>query len=105
MSYKVMLWLCICCSAPRMNDSSLIAVRKKAVWGPKRTLAAVALAVFATAPSALAEGRHVRNMPHAKPGVPGSQVKNYKTDDELTRRAAVGNALHTSSVIVTLVPG
>ena len=88
-----------------MNISSSVNARKKAVWGPKRTLAAVLLAVFAVAPNAMAEGRHVRHMPHAKPGVPGLKVKNYKIDDELTRRAARGNTLHTSSVIVTLVPG
>ncbi len=79
--------------------------RKKAVWGPKRTLAALALAVFACAPNAMAEGRHVRNAKHARPGVPGQHVKTYKVDDELSRRSAKGNSTHLSKVIVTLVPG
>src|SRR5512135_710729 len=89
-----------------MALSSTAPIRKKAVWGPKRTLAAAAVALLAFAPQAArAEGRHVRSVSHAKPGVPGSQVKNYKVDDELSSRAARGSSVHISSVIVTLVPG
>src|SRR5581483_854031 len=85
-----------------MNISSSVNARKKAVWGPKRTLAAVLLAVFAVAPNAMAEGRHVRHMPHAKPGVPGLKVKNYKIDEELTRRAARGITIGSRTVHDTL---
>ena len=89
-----------------MALSSTAPIRKKAVWGPKRTLSAAAVALLAFAPQAArAEGRHVRSVPHAKPGVPGSHVKNYKVDDELSSRAARGSSVHISSVIVTLVPG
>src|SRR3954452_2585462 len=94
-------------------------VRRKAVWGPKRTLAALLVAGFglglATTASAAAsahgpnasgkESRHHREAPHKRPGAPGFNVKNYKMDDEVTKRADRGNPLHTTSVIVTLVPG
>ena len=93
-------------------------LRRKAVWGPKRTLAALLIAAFgfgfATTASAAGPGRfqnanqgsrHNRNAPHKRPGAPGFNVKNYKMDDEVTKRSARGNPLSTTSVIVTLVPG
>jgi len=93
-------------------------IRRKAVWGPKRTAAAALIAVFgfgfATTASAAGPGRfqnldkgsrHHRQAPHKRPGGPGFNVKNYKMDDEVTKRADRGNPLHTTSVIVTLVPG
>jgi subtilisin family serine protease len=88
--------------------------RRKVVWGPKRTLAALLLFVFAFTLNASAAGspqkgernsRHHQGAPHKRPGAPGFNVKNYKVDDEVTKRADRGNPLHTSSVIVTLVPG
>ena len=51
------------------------------------------------------ESRHHQKAPHKRPGAPGFNVKNYKVDDEVTKRADRGNPLRTSSVIVTLVPG
>ena len=51
------------------------------------------------------DSRHHQQAPHKRPGAPGFNVKNYKMDDEVTKRADRGNPLHTSSVIVTLVPG
>ena len=51
------------------------------------------------------ESRHHRQAPHKRPGAPGFNVKNYKMDDEVTRRSARANPLSTTSVIVTLVPG
>ena len=93
-------------------------VRRKAVWGPKRTVAALLVAGFglglATTASAAGphgfkssgkESRHHRQAPHKRPGAPGFNVKNYKMDDEVTKRSARGNPLRTTSVIVTLVPG
>src|SRR5215510_2878621 len=80
-------------------------VRQKAVWGPRRMLAAVALATFGFASNSTAAGQHAQPATHAKPGVPGAQVKNYKLDEELTHRGTSGNPLSTSSVIVELVPG
>jgi subtilisin family serine protease len=79
--------------------------RKKAVWGSRRTLASVTLAVATIAPNAMAAGTHTIQPLHAKPGVPGSAATNYKVDNELTRRMKRGNTTHVSSVIVTLVPG
>src|SRR5215467_11794023 len=80
-------------------------IRRKAVWGSRRTVAALALAALAAASTASAEGRHVKNMPHATPGVPSLRVTNYKVDAELSRRAQHGNTAHTSTVIIELVPG
>ncbi len=80
-------------------------IRKKAVWGA-RSVSALSFALFlASSLTAFASGPHRSAAPHAKPGVPGRAVKNYKLDDELTQRSAKGNPSATSSVIVTLVPG
>src|SRR5262249_54774565 len=73
--------------------------RRKAVWGPKRTLAAVALLLIGFAPDALASGRQ------AEAGKPNSNVKNYKIDDELSDRASNPISTGTSKVIVELQPG
>jgi len=80
-------------------------VRQKAVWGPKRMLVAVALVVFGFSTNSMAAGNHIQSAAKAKPGVPGAHVKNYKLDDELTRRGTSGNPLANSSVIVELMPG
>src|SRR4051812_20000114 len=85
--------------------------RRKAVWGPKRLLIAGAL-VLAGLPgtAAAARGtssgpsRHNRPAPKATPGEPSNRVRNYRVDDEVTKRAK-GNPLLTSRVIVTLTPG
>jgi serine protease AprX len=101
-----------------LRPLTVSSIRRKAVWGPKRTAAAALIAVFgfgfATTASAAGPGRfqnldngsrHHRQAPHKRPGGPGFNVKNYKMDDEVTKRADRGNPLHTTSVIVTLVPG
>jgi serine protease AprX len=90
------------------------AARHKAVWGPKRTLAAVVLIAIGFSPSADAAGRrgdgsrngesrHSRQAPKAKPGAPSNRVKNYRTDDEVSRRK--NRLFGTTKVIVTLQPG
>jgi serine protease AprX len=80
-------------------------LRRKAVWGPKRTLGALAVfcvAGLAASPAAAAQATR----PVAKtPAAPGSLVKNYKLDDALTDRANRGNPAATTRVIVTLVAG
>jgi subtilisin family serine protease len=78
-------------------------------------MAALLLAAFGFATSVSAaprrpqgpqgENRHHQKAPHKRPGAPGFNVKNYKVDDEVTKRANRANPLRTSSVIVTLVPG
>ena len=87
-------------------------IRRKAVWGPKRTAAAALIAVFgfgfATTASAAGSGRfqnldkgsrHHRQAPHKRPGGPGFNVKNYKMDDEVTKRADRGNPLEIAAEI------
>jgi serine protease AprX len=79
--------------------------RRKAVWGCKRIVWLAVLAALSVAPSAGAASRHGRPGPKAKPGRPSAQVKDYKLDEEVTRRATRGNASERTRVIVTLVPG
>src|SRR5712691_961097 len=79
-------------------------VRRKAVWGLKLTLAVAAIFVTGFASNALADGRHSRTAKKVRSGEESSQAKQYKSDDEVTRRSSA-NPLQTSSVIVTLVPG
>jgi subtilisin family serine protease len=78
------------------------------VWGPKRVLCAgLLLAATATTGAAASSPdgtRHNRPAPAANPGAPSGRVKNYKVDDEVTKRAG-RNALLSSHVIVTLNPG
>ncbi len=70
--------------------------RRKAVWGPNRTIAAIILAFFACAPTALAagSGRGAR----VRPASPNSFVHGYKLDRELGKRARQG--VGTTRVIV-----
>jgi serine protease AprX len=84
---------------------SLATSRRKAVWGPKRTAAAIALIVLGLAPSAFAEGHHSRAARKAQAGGPNSHVKNYKVDDQLSLRAANTLSNGKSKVIVELQPG
>ena len=81
------------------------AVRRKAVWGPKATVAAFLIAAIGLAPGAWAqESRHAVPGPKAKPAAPSSRVRNYKVDEEVSRRMN-GNPAHKTSVIVTLQRG
>src|SRR5690242_20407163 len=80
--------------------------RQKAVWGPKRTLAAAAILVLGFAPGANAAAReHAREGRKAVAGRPNSHVKDYRVDSELTFRAARGNGGSRTKVIVELKPG
>src|SRR5262252_4479410 len=79
--------------------------RRKAVWGPKRTLAAAAVLLTVFAQSAMAEGNHSYAAYKAAPGRPNSIVKAYKLDNELEQRATRNDPNHTTRVIVELVPG
>ena len=79
--------------------------RRKAVWGPKRTLGAFAVfCVTGLVVSPAAASPH-SGRPVKAPAAPGSLVKNYKLDEALTGRAEKGNPASTTRVIVTLVPG
>src|SRR3954466_712881 len=80
--------------------------RRKAVWGPKRTLGAlVVLCVTGLAVSPAAAKPHQSQAPKKTAGAPGAFVKNYKLDDVLTERSDRGNQVLTTRVIVTLNPG
>jgi serine protease AprX len=89
-----------------MTRLSLSSSRRKAVWGPKRTLLSALLAIFAAAPTtALANGHHSHQGKNARAGMPNYFARNYRLDGEITRRSSDRNVLHTTKVIVTLVPG
>src|SRR5262245_13822760 len=83
-------------------------VRRKAVWGSKALLLALVLGLTGVTTDVAAAPRHQRHSDQgakAWPGVPGAQVKQYRLDDDLTRRAEDQNPRHTTRVIVTLVSG
>jgi serine protease AprX len=69
-------------------------IRRKAVWGPKRTLAALLVIASGFAPNAFA----------AKVPDPKASVKQYKLDGEISKRKNA-NPQGITSVIVTMVPG
>jgi serine protease AprX len=82
--------------------------RRKAVWGPKRTLAAVFVAVLACAGSASAAAGprgHFRVAPRARAGRPNSLASSYKIDRELSFRSKYHNASAKTRVIVELKSG
>src|SRR5581483_5950904 len=88
-----------------MTRPSLARIKRKAVWGSNGPLLAAAILAFGVAGPASASGHHLRKVPTARPGAPGSKVKYQKLDDEVARRAKRGNPLAKTSVIVTLQPG
>jgi hypothetical protein len=77
-------------------------VRAKAVWGPRRILVAVALvaASLALAPSASAQGRHLRQAPKVRPGVLNGFVKRDKMDNDAPARQLIFRS-RNADVIVT----
>src|SRR5262245_4768256 len=80
--------------------------RNKAVWGPKRIASALLVTLACWAPSTTFAKPHYREGVRKASGVRSARVKDYRVDDELTRRSNDryrSNA--TSRVIVTLVPG
>src|ERR1044072_911543 len=81
-------------------------IRRKAVWGPKRIVWPLLIVLLGIAPVASAAGRHYRNAPKKKAGVPSRGLKNYRLDSELERRSGDRNgAVNKTRVIVELVPG
>ncbi|MCU1383955.1 MAG: hypothetical protein JWL71_2652 [Acidobacteria bacterium] len=89
-----------------MKQMSIAPPRQKAVWGPKRIFATVAVLVVGAAPSTMAESRHHdREGRKADAGRPNSQVRDYKLDTELEFRAARAHATNKTKVIVELAPG
>src|SRR5262249_45367273 len=81
-------------------------IRRKAVWGPKRTLAALAVAFLAFNSDAFAAGLHTQSAPRVRDGRPNSNARNYKLDAELTKRAGrTLGSMNKTRVIVELAPG
>jgi serine protease AprX len=76
----------------------LAAPRRTALGSPKCTAAAFVL--FGLMANLVAAGQQ-----NGVAGAPGSFVKNYKLDADVSERSARGNPLAVSQVIVTLVPG
>jgi serine protease AprX len=80
-------------------------VRHKAVWGPKRSLSALLVALSCLAPTIADAKSHSQSGGTKQPGVPSKSVKQYKLDGELTKRANGRNTAATTRVIVTMQPG
>jgi serine protease AprX len=79
-------------------------VRRKAVWGPKAVLAGFLAVALAFAPAAMAkDGKHGHEGKKAKPAAPNSFAKQYKFDEDVTRR--MKGKSEKISVIVSLMPG
>ena len=95
--------------------------RRKAVWGPKRTLVALALIALASPLSAFAApkgnsnnhnhrpepaSRHWSNPGKSKPGLPSSRVDDSKLDKFLSaKKGASANSKETVDVIAVLNSG
>ena len=91
-----------------MNLSVNPRVRRKAVWGSKALLLALVMGLAGVTTDVAAaprKHRHSRQGAKARPGVPGAHARQYRLDDELSRRSEDKNTRHTTRVIVTLVPG
>src|SRR5439155_795323 len=68
------------------------APRRKAVWGPKRILAAAVLMGVALAPNATAAGLHSHSAAKSASGRPNSRAAAYKLDTELETRATTNTS-------------
>src|SRR4051812_37319202 len=88
-----------------MNLNVCFPVRRKAVWGPKRVASALMFALACLGPHTAAADTHSHQGASKPAGVPSKSVKQYKLDDELTRRSQGKDTQATTRVIVTLQPG
>src|SRR3954471_1952246 len=88
-----------------MNLNVCFPVRRKAVWGPKRIATALAFTLACLGPHTAAANTHSQQGASKPAGVPSKSVKQYKLDDELTRRSLGKDSQATTRVIVTLQPG
>ena len=82
-------------------------IRRKAVWGPKATLAAFLAAAMALAPDVMAKeaNRHANEGKKAKPAAPNSSVKYSRFDEEVVLRMKGQSGEKTTKIIVSLMPG
>jgi serine protease AprX len=80
--------------------------RRKAVWGPKRIISALLIAIACLAPAVADAKTHFGHAHSKKPGQPGKFVKFYKgLDNELINRSKDRNGSINTRVIVMLKPG
>jgi serine protease AprX len=86
-----------------MNLLASTRLRRKAVWGPRRTLGIALAAILGLTAPAWAAGTPGHAAPHG--AVAGPHVPAPKLDNTLTNRANNGNPANLTPVIVTLVPG
>src|SRR5258706_8700878 len=87
-----------------MNFSSTQSVRRKAVWGARRTVAGLGLGLLLVSSSSVFAASHHARAQQARPGRPNSLAKGYKVDGELAKRSH-GTGLAKTRVIVELRPG
>jgi serine protease AprX len=80
-------------------------IRRKAIWGPKRTFAIFVLLILGLAPRVSAAGTHSRQPGHVKPGVAGKKAEHPKLDRDLIDRSNGRRPNDVTSVIVTLQKG
>src|SRR5919201_5322984 len=91
-------------AAPRPVMNPLppsVSPRRKAVWGPKRTIATALIVMCGLATEAFAASHPVPGK--ARPGRPNAFVKTYKLDGELVRRS--DRLTGTTRAIIELAPG
>src|SRR5262245_51152514 len=98
-----------------MSDlSPVMALRRKAVWGPKRRMAAVVAAILTLGSNAFAgeadgvgggHGRSGRSFTTSTAGHPNSYATDYRLDNELSRRARKNSVGGRTSVIVEFKDG
>jgi len=79
-------------------------VRWKAVWGPRRTLAALFLLLIWLAPTTAAAKPHRYNPQRKHAGAPGHFARDYKVDGDLQDRIDHGSRFDTVRVIAEFDP-
>jgi serine protease AprX len=88
-----------------MNLVFVNQTRRKAVWGPKRTLGLALAVLFSVATPAFAD-KHPHYGKKARAGAPNHFARNYRMDDEVERRSRESPlGLGKTQVIITLEPG
>src|SRR5689334_12921118 len=87
-----------------MEPNVRSSTRRKAVWGPRRVLAALFLVSIWLAPTTADAKPHRYHPQHKRAGAPGRFARNYKIDDDLQDRIDHGSRYDTVRVIAELEP-
>src|ERR1035437_2974473 len=85
-------------------------IRRKAVWGPKRTFAVLMFLILGFTPQAFAADQHgnrqhSRQPGNVQPGIAGKKAEHPKLDRDLIDRSNGRRPNDVTSVIVTLQKG